>query len=56
MTQLALLLQLLFITLVMEAVRTSETSAYSKTTRRYIPKGYNLHTRRRGNLNFTYYN
>jgi hypothetical protein len=35
----------------MEAVRTSETSVYSKeTTRRYIPEGSKLHTRRRENL------
>jgi hypothetical protein len=30
------------ITLMMEAVRTSETSVYSETTRRYIPEGSNL--------------
>jgi hypothetical protein len=36
----------------MEAVRTTETSVYSnETTRRYIPQGSNLHTRRRENLN-----
>jgi hypothetical protein len=35
----------------MEAVRTSETSVYfNETTRRYIPEGYNPHTRRRENL------
>jgi len=35
----------------MEAVRTSETSVYyNETTRRYIPEGSNLHTRRRENL------
>jgi hypothetical protein len=35
----------------MEAVRTSETSVYSnETTRRYIPEGSNLHTRRHENL------
>jgi hypothetical protein len=38
------------IALMMEAVRTSETSVYSETTRRYIPEGSNLHTRRRENL------
>jgi hypothetical protein len=37
--------------LMMEAVRTSETSVYSsETTLRYIPAGYHLHTRRRENL------
>jgi hypothetical protein len=31
--------------LIMEVVRTSETSVYSnETTRRYIPEGANLHT------------
>jgi hypothetical protein len=35
----------------MEAVRTPETSVYSnETTRRYIPEGSNLHTRRHENL------
>jgi hypothetical protein len=34
------------ITLVMEAVRTSETSVYSETTRRYIPEGSRFHRRR----------
>jgi hypothetical protein len=34
----------------MEAVSTSETSVYSKTTRSYIPGGTHLHTRRRENL------
>jgi hypothetical protein len=38
-----------FITLMMEAVRTSETSVYSETTRLYIPEGSHLHTRRREN-------
>jgi hypothetical protein len=38
--------------LMMEAVRTSETSAYpSETTRRYILEGSNLHSRSRENLN-----
>jgi hypothetical protein len=38
-------------TLVMEAVRSSETSVYSnETTRRRIPEDSNLHTRRRENL------
>jgi hypothetical protein len=36
--------------LMMEAVRTSETSVYSETTRRIISEGSNLHTRRRGSL------
>jgi hypothetical protein len=41
--------------LIVEAACTSETSVYwvrysNKTTRRYIPEGYNLHTRRRENL------
>jgi hypothetical protein len=35
----------------MEAVRASETSICSnETTRRYIPEGFNLHTRRRENM------
>jgi hypothetical protein len=35
----------------MEAVRTTETSGYFiETTRRYILKGCNLHTRRHENL------
>jgi hypothetical protein len=34
----------------MEEVRTSETSVYSETTRRYIPEVSNLHTRLRENL------
>jgi hypothetical protein len=35
----------------MEAVHTSETSVYfNETTRRYIPEGFRLHTRRRENL------
>jgi hypothetical protein len=39
--------------LVMEAVRTSETSAYcNETARRYIPEGCYLHTRHRENLKF----
>jgi hypothetical protein len=39
------------IALMMEAVRMSETSMYLKeTTRRHIPEGYHLHTRRRENL------
>jgi hypothetical protein len=37
--------------LMMETVRTCETSVYSnETTRRYIPEGSYLHTRRRENL------
>jgi hypothetical protein len=37
--------------LMMEAVRTSETSVYfNKTARRYIPEGSNLHIRPRENL------
>jgi hypothetical protein len=36
--------------LMMEAVRTSETSVSSETTRRYIPEDSDLHTRRRENL------
>jgi hypothetical protein len=40
----------------MEAVRTSETSVYSKTTRRYIPEGSQLHTRRCENLETNIYN
>jgi hypothetical protein len=39
------------IVLMIEAVRTSETSVnLNVTTRRYIPEGSNLHTRRRENL------
>jgi hypothetical protein len=39
--------------MVMEAIRTSETSVYfNETTRRYIPEGCHLHTRRRKNLKF----
>jgi hypothetical protein len=39
------------IALMMEAVRTFETSVYSKeTTRRYIPDISNLHTRGHENL------
>jgi cell division protein FtsL len=39
------------IALMMEAVRTSETSVYFKhTTRRYISEGYHLHTSHRDNL------
>jgi hypothetical protein len=38
-------------TLMMEAVRTSETSVYSnETTWRYIPEDSHFHTRRRKNL------
>jgi hypothetical protein len=37
--------------LMMEAVRTSETSVnFDVTTRRYIPENSKLHTRRRENL------
>jgi hypothetical protein len=36
--------------LMMEAVRSSETSAHFVTTRRYIPEYSKLHTRRRENL------
>jgi hypothetical protein len=37
--------------IIMEALRTSETSVYShETTQHYIPEGPNLHTRRRENL------
>jgi hypothetical protein len=37
--------------MVMEAVRTSETSVcFNDTTRRYIPEGCHFHTRRRENL------
>jgi hypothetical protein len=38
------------IALMMEAVRTSETSVYFVTTRRYIPEGCNLQIRRRDNV------
>jgi hypothetical protein len=41
----------LVIVLMMEAVRTSETSVYFKETiRHYIPEGSNIYTRRRENL------
>jgi hypothetical protein len=37
----------------MEAVRTSETSVYTKeTTRRYVSEGFHLDTRSRENLQF----
>jgi hypothetical protein len=40
-----------FIALMMEAVRTSDTTGYSnETTRRYVPRGYHFHTRCRENL------
>jgi hypothetical protein len=39
-----------FITLMMEAVCTSETFVYSQTTRRYIPEGCHPHSGRWGNL------
>jgi hypothetical protein len=40
----------MIITLVMEAVRTSETSVYSnENTSRYIPEGSNFHIRHRKN-------
>jgi hypothetical protein len=39
--------------MMMETLRTPVTSVYSnETTRRYIPKGCNLHTRRHENLKF----
>jgi hypothetical protein len=41
---------ILIIVLMMEAVRTSETSAYSETTRRYIREGFLLHNFYRVNL------
>jgi hypothetical protein len=41
----------MMITLMMEAVHTSETSVYfNETIWRYIPEGCHLHTRHRGNL------
>jgi hypothetical protein len=44
---------IIIITLMKDAVHTSETSVYfSETTRRYIPEGYDLHTRRRENLKY----
>jgi hypothetical protein len=42
----------MIIALLMEAVRMSETSVCYETTRRNIPEGYHLHTRRRENLKF----
>jgi hypothetical protein len=42
----------MIIALVMEAVRTSETSVYSETTRRYSPKDSDLYNRRHVNLKF----
>jgi len=42
---------MIIIALMMEAVRTSETSVnFNVTTRRYIPEDSKLHTRRRENL------
>jgi hypothetical protein len=42
-----------WIALMMGAVRTSETSLYfNDTTRRYIPQGCHLHTRRHENLKY----
>jgi hypothetical protein len=42
-----------FIALMMEAVRTSETSFFSnETTRHYIPEGFNLPINRLENLQF----
>jgi hypothetical protein len=42
--------------LMMEAECISETSIYfNETTRRYVPEGYILHTRRRENLKFRYF-
>jgi hypothetical protein len=38
------------ITLMMETLRTSETSLYSETAERCVPKSCHLHTRRRENL------
>jgi hypothetical protein len=39
------------IVLMIKTVRGSETSVYfNETTRRYIPEGHHLHTRRRENL------
>jgi gamma-glutamylcysteine synthetase len=41
----------MMITLMMDAVHTSETSVYfNETIRRYISQGCHLHTRHRGNL------
>jgi hypothetical protein len=43
--------RVLFFALMMEAVRTSETSVCSnETTRRYMPEETELHSRRRENL------
>jgi hypothetical protein len=41
-----------FIALMMDAVRTSESSVYSDTTQRYIPEDSELHTRSRENLKY----
>jgi hypothetical protein len=42
-----------FISLMMETVRTPETSVFfNETTWFYIPEGCHLHTRRRENLKF----
>jgi hypothetical protein len=38
------------IALMLQAVRTSETSVYFESRTRYIPEGSNLQTRRRENL------
>jgi hypothetical protein len=39
-----------FSTLKMEAIRSSETSVHTKSTRRHIPEGGILHSHRRVNL------
>jgi hypothetical protein len=39
-----------FSTLKMEAIRSSETSVHTRSTRRYIPEDGILHSRRRENL------
>jgi hypothetical protein len=40
----------ILVTLIMEALRSSETSVLTRATRRYIPKYGILHSRRRENL------
>jgi hypothetical protein len=39
-----------FSTLKMKAIRSSETSVHTRSTRRYIPENGTLHSHRRGNL------